>query len=102
MNQYILKDKFALVTGGARGIGKAIAIRYAQEGCNVAITGVNEKNVALALEELKQYDVKTLGFVSDASDSEEVKKTVDKVIQEFGRIDILVNNAGITKDGLLI
>lgn len=102
MNQYILKDKFALVTGGARGIGKAIAIRYAQEGCNVAITGVNEKNVALAIEELKQYDVKTLGFVSDASDSEEVKKTVDKVIQEFGRIDILVNNAGITKDGLLI
>ena len=102
MNQYILKDKFALVTGGARGIGKAIAIRYAQEGCNVAITGVNEKNVALALEELKQYDVKTLGFVSDASDSEEVKKTVNKVIQEFGRIDILVNNAGITKDGLLI
>jgi 3-oxoacyl-[acyl-carrier protein] reductase len=99
----LLKGKVALITGGARGIGKAIAIEFAKQGADVAFSDLNYDDNAVALEkELEAFGVKAKGYASDASKLAASEELSDKVNTEFGRIDILVNNAGITRDTLLM
>lgn len=99
----LLEGKTALVTGGARGIGKAIAIAFARQGANVAFSDLKYDEAAQVLEnELEAFGVKAKGFASDASNLAASEKLADEVAAEFGRIDILVNNAGITRDTLLM
>lgn len=98
-----LQGKIALVTGASKGIGRAIAIKYAQEGANVAFTYLSSVEKGQALEhELQAFGVKAKGFRSDASDHKAAEDLINNVIAEFGTLDILINNAGITKDGLLM
>lgn len=99
----LLEGKVALITGAARGIGKAIAIKFAQEGANIAFTDlVIDENGEKTKKEIEQFGVKVLAIASNAASFEEAHKAVDTVVAEFGKIDILVNNAGITKDGLML
>ena len=99
----LLEGKVALVTGAGRGIGKAIALRYAQEGANVAFTDlvVNEA-VEETVKELEALGVKAKAYASNAANFDETHEVVKQVVEDFGRIDVLVNNAGITKDGLMM
>lgn len=99
----LLEGKTALITGAARGIGKAIALKFASEGCNIAFTDLNIDDNALKTQaEIEKFGVKAKGYASNAANFEETHKVVDEISKEFGRIDILVNNAGITKDGLMM
>lgn len=98
----LLEGKTAIVTGATRGIGKAIAICFAQEGCNVAFTGRSRSEAMIEVENLLQsMGVKARGYASNASDFEEAHQLVSQVMEDFGGIDILVNNAGITDDSAL-
>lgn len=95
--------KVVFVTGGSRGIGKAIALKYAQNGYNVVINYVSDKtNVEELQKEFTKLNVECLIEKADVSKSEEVEKIVKKAIEKFNKIDVLVNNAGITRDGLLM
>ena len=99
----LLDGKTALITGAARGIGKAIALKFASEGANIAFTDlIIDDNAKATEQEIAAFGVKAKGFASDASNFEATKAVVAEIQKEFGRIDILVNNAGITKDGLLL
>ncbi len=99
----LLSGKTALITGASKGIGRAIAIRYAQEGANVAFTFLSSIEKGQALEaELTAFGVKAKGYRSDASDFKAADELVSAVVAEFGRLDILINNAGITRDNLLM
>lgn len=99
----LLEGKVAVVTGAARGIGKAIAVRFAKEGANVAFTDlVIDENALQTKKEIEDLGVKCEAYASDASDFEATEKVVNQIKEDFGRIDILVNNAGITKDGLML
>jgi len=99
----ILKDKTALVTGGSRGIGRAIAIALADEGANVAFTFKSAIEAAEKVKgEIESRGRKALAIQSDAKDINGAQQVVDRVVKELQRIDILVNNAGITKDTLLM
>lgn len=99
----LLEGKTALITGAARGIGRAIALEFARQGANVAFSDLNiDDNVKSLEEELAEIGVNGKGFASDASSLESSEKLVADVIDEFGKIDILVNNAGITRDTLLM
>ncbi len=95
------EGKVVLVTGGAQGIGKEIALRFGKERAKVNIFDVNEEALTQTLEELKIY-TQAEGFIIDISSLVEVEKNVNKIIDNFSRVDILVNNAGITKDNLLL
>ncbi len=98
----ILEGKTAIVTGASRGIGKAIALKFAQEGCNIAFTDLFEDDNMKATEaEIVALGVKAKGYASNAAKFDETQTVVDRIAKDFGRIDILVNNAGITKDGAL-
>ncbi len=99
----LLEGKVALVTGAGRGIGKAIAMRYAEQGADVAFTDlvINEA-VEQTVKELEAMGVKAKAYASNAALFEETHNVVKQVVEDFGRIDILVNNAGITKDGLMM
>ncbi len=99
----LLEGKVALVTGAGRGIGKAIAVRFAQEGANVAFTDlvVNEA-VEETVKELEAMGVKAKAYASNAANFDETHDVVKQIVEDFGRIDVLVNNAGITKDGLMM
>jgi 3-oxoacyl-[acyl-carrier protein] reductase len=98
----LLEGKTGLITGGARGIGRAIALEFAKHGANVAFTDMNaDENFQSLEKELNDMGVKAKGFVSDASKFDDTQKVVTEIVKEFGRIDILVNNAGITRDGAL-
>ena len=99
----MLKGKVAIITGATRGIGKGVAIKYAQNGADVAFTYVSsEEKAKLVEEELAAFGVKAKGYKSNAADMKSATDLVDQVIEDFGTIDIVVNNAGITKDGLLM
>lgn len=99
----LLEGKTALITGGARGIGKAIALTFAQHGAAVAFSDISYNDQSVALEqELKALGVQAKGYASDASSLQDAEKLADEVAAAFGRIDILVNNAGITRDTLLM
>lgn len=99
----LLEGKTALVTGASRGIGRAIALKLAEQGANVAITNSRPDEAGQAVEdEINALGVKGKRYVSDASSFEDAHKVVEAVKEDFGRIDILVNNAGITKDGLMM
>ena len=101
----LLAGKTALVTGAARGIGKAIALKFASEGANIAFTDllIDEEHGGLATErEIAALGVKVKGYASNAADFAQSEEVVKQVKEEFGSVDILVNNAGITKDGLML
>lgn len=98
----LLKDKIALVTGGARGIGKEIALTLIREGATVAICDVSQENLDQFKKEVESAGGKCLVVKTNVTVSEEVDATIQKILDTYGRIDILVNNAGITKDNLIV
>ncbi len=99
----LLEGKVALITGASRGIGKAIAIKYAQHGASIAFTDLKYDEAAQELEkELQSLGVKAKGYASDASSFDDTERVVNLISTDFERIDILVNNAGITRDNLLL
>src|SRR5437870_2799725 len=97
-----VKDKVAVVTGGNRGIGKAIALKLAQSGAAVAICGTNEGTLKETAAEIEKLGVKCLAQKLDVSKAADVDAFGKAVLEAFDKIDILVNNAGITKDNLLV
>ena len=99
----MLDGKVALITGAARGIGKAIALKFAAEGADVAFTDLVINEAAEeTVSEIAAFGHKVKGYASNAANFEETHAVVEEILKEFGRIDILVNNAGITKDGLVM
>jgi len=96
------KEQVALITGGARGIGKAIAIGLAKKGAHLAIADVSSDSARETAGELASLGVRTMAVTLDVSKAGEVSKAVEDVVKEFGRLDVLVNNAGITRDGLIL
>ena len=99
----LLEGKVAVITGAARGIGKAIALKFASEGADIAFTDlVIDENGKATEQEIAAYCVKAKGYASNAANFEEAHNVVAEIVKDFGRIDILVNNAGITRDGLMM
>ena len=99
----MLEGKVALITGAARGIGKAIALKFAEEGAEIAFTDlVIDENGKQTEQEIAAKGVKAKGYASNAANFEETEAVVKQIHEDFGRIDILVNNAGITKDGIML
>ncbi len=99
----LLEGKVAVITGGSRGIGKGIALIFAQHGANIAFTDLRVDDNAIALEkELESYGIKAKAYASDASSFEASEITINEIHSDFGKIDILINNAGITRDNLLM
>lgn len=99
----LLEGKVALVTGATRGIGKGIALKFAEHGAHVAFTYVSSDSKAKAVEdEAKAFGVNAKAYKSDAADYAQAEKLINDIVAEFGTIDIVVNNAGITRDGLLM
>src|SRR4051794_36206948 len=96
------KDKVIIVTGGARGIGKAITERFHKGGASVAILGRNAEAAKGLASELSSRGAKCIGYGCDVADGAQIDATVDAVIKDFGKVDVLVNNAGVTQDGLLV
>ena len=97
-----LKDKVAIITGGACGIGKEIAIMLAKQGANCVLCDVNEQALSDSAKDLEALGVQVLPLTLDVSNLQQCEKMVNKVIDKFEKIDILINNAGITRDGLLM
>jgi 3-oxoacyl-[acyl-carrier protein] reductase len=97
-----LKDHVAIVTGGARGIGKAISQSLAQDGAHLVISDVNLGEAKQTADALASAERRCLAVEANVTDGKAVAEMVDRAIREFGRIDILINNAGITRDGLLL
>lgn len=103
MNMKLLEGKVALITGGSRGIGKALALRFAAEGASIAFSDLKYDEIMEATEnEIKALGVQAKGFASNAASLADSEKLAEDVVALFGRIDILVNNAGITRDNLLM
>ena len=99
----LLEGKVALVTGATRGIGRAIALKFAENGANVAFTYLSSASAAESLvAEIEALGVRAVAYASNAADFEGAHKVVEQALAEFGQIDILVNNAGQTKDGLML
>lgn len=97
-----LKDKVALITGAARGIGREIAIAFAKEGANLAICDVDAASIDQTVKELINLGVKADGFVNDVTNLSQTAEMVNKILDKFNKIDIVVNNAGITRDNLIL
>jgi len=99
----LLEGKTAFITGASRGIGKAIAHRFAQEGSDIAITNIaDDEEFKATIREFEAMGVKAKGYVSNAASFVDSQRVIDEVVKDFGRIDVLVNNAGITRDTLLM
>lgn len=97
-----LEGKTAVVTGGGRGIGKAVCLELASLGANVVVCGTNEENIKETAKECRALGVRAVGACCNVTDENQVKAAVEMAAKEFGSIDILVNNAGITRDGLIM
>jgi 3-oxoacyl-[acyl-carrier protein] reductase len=97
-----LADRVAIVTGGTRGIGAAVARRLADDGAAVVVSGLDEDRLGRAVRELEVSGASVVGVTADASRREDADRLIETARQRFGHIDILVNNAGITRDGLLV
>ncbi|MDD2538775.1 MAG: 3-oxoacyl-[acyl-carrier-protein] reductase [Bacteroidales bacterium] len=99
----LLKDKKVLITGAARGIGKAVALGMAAQGADIAFTDLAiDEQALLTLEQIRSLGVKAVAYASNAASFEDAHHVTEQVVKEFGRIDILVNNAGITRDTLIL
>ena len=99
----LLEGKTALITGASRGIGKAIAIKFAKEGADIAITNIaDDADFQATIKELEGFGVKVKGYISNAADFTDSQQVINEIVKDFGRIDALVNNAGITRDTLLM
>ncbi len=99
----LLRNKKVLITGAARGIGKAVALAMAEHGADVAFTDLEiDEKAKETLKEIEAFGVKALAYASNAASFDQAHKVVKEVIREFGRIDVLVNNAGITRDTLML
>ena len=99
----LLKGKTALITGASRGIGKAIAIRFAMEGSDIAITNIiDDEEFKTTIKEIEALGVRVKGYVSNAANFEDSQQVINEIVKDFTRIDILINNAGITRDNLLM
>lgn len=99
----LLQSKTALITGAARGIGRQIALTFAQQGCNIAFTDIAiDEHANQTLQQIQALGVKAKAYASNAAAFEEAHAVVEQVMADFGQIDILVNNAGITRDTLLL
>jgi 3-oxoacyl-[acyl-carrier protein] reductase len=99
----LLEGKVAVITGATRGIGKGIALKFAEQGANIAFTYVSSPEKAKEVEkQLMEHGVKAVGYQSNAGDFNQAQELVDSIVGEFGQIDVLINNAGITRDGLLM
>ena len=97
-----LKDKVALITGGARGIGQAIAMAFAKEGADIVVADVNLEVAQKTASEIESLGRKALALEMDVTNYEKVEEGINKILDKMGKVDILVNNAGITKDNLLL
>ncbi|WP_077212044.1 3-oxoacyl-ACP reductase FabG [Bacillus dakarensis] len=93
--------RVAFVTGGARGIGKGVALRFAEEGAKVAIIDVDEVTLSATVEDFREKGYSVYSQVADVAEADQVQGAVEQTVQTFGSIDVLVNNAGVTKDNLL-
>ena len=98
----LLKDKVAIITGGARGIGKEIALTFAREGADICICDIAEQNVEEAAKEIEFTGRKVCRLKVDVTDFSQVEGMIQKALDKFSKIDILINNAGITRDSLLL
>ena len=99
----LLENKVTLITGATRGIGKGIALKFAAQGANVAFTYVSSPEKAKEVEkELSAFNIKAIGYQSNAGDFNQAQELIENIVAEFGQIDVLINNAGITRDGLLM
>ena len=97
-----LKDKVALITGGARGIGESIAMAFAKEGADIVVADVNLELAQKTASNIEALGRKALALAMDVTDYAKVEEGVNKILDKFGKVDILVNNAGITKDNLIL
>ena len=97
-----LLNKVALITGGARGIGREIALLFAREGADIVIGDVNLQEAEKTCRDIEALGRKSLGLELDVTNPVKVEDVINKILDKFGKIDILVNNAGITKDGLIL
>jgi len=102
MCELVLEGKLAIITGGARGIGKEIAALFAKQGANIAICDVNLEEAEKTAKEIQDLGRESLAFKVDVTDQSQIQGMVDKILDKFNKIDILINNAGITKDNLLL
>jgi len=100
--QMLLKDKVALITGAAQGIGWAIALLFAKEGADIAIADINIEKAEEAAKEVSKLGRKVLALQVDVTDYSQVEEAVNKILDKFKKVDILVNNAGITRDNLIL
>ena len=99
----LLTGKVALITGAAKGIGKAVALKFASEGADIAFTDIAINDAAeQTVKELEEFGVRVKAYASNAADFKAAHEVVAEIQKDFGRIDILVNNAGITRDGLML
>ena len=99
----LLEGKVALITGAGRGIGKAVALAFAEQGADIAFTDLELNETVLATAaELEKFGVRVKAYASNAANFEQTHEVVEQIMADFGRIDVLVNNAGITKDGLMM
>ncbi len=99
----LLEGKVAIVTGAARGIGKAIALKFAAEGADIAFTDLNiDENAKNTEAEIAALGVRVKAYASNAANFEDTHTVVEEILKDFGHIDVLINNAGITKDGLMM
>lgn len=99
----LLAGKVALITGAGRGIGKAVALKFAENGADIAFTDLELNEAVLAtVAELEQFGTRVKAYASNAADFEQTHVVVEQIMADFGHIDVLVNNAGITKDGLML
>jgi len=97
-----MENKVAIVTGSGRGIGKAIALKLAQEKMNIIVCDIDDDTINATVKEIEQLGIKALGIKVDVTNAGEVAHLFDETMKAFGRVNVLVNNAGITRDNLLI